>query len=153
MRNGLQAMMLGSALLLCAVPLSAQAQTNSPAKVTPGMSWVNEFGAVLKVSAVGSDGLLSGTYTTNVGCGAGQAQPMTGWYYPGEAGGAITFSVSWAGCDSVTAWTGQFDNATSRFQALWYLSLASAPTWNGIVAGSNYFVPQRAPEKNGKKKK
>ena len=100
MRNGLQAIMLGSALLLCAVPLSAQAQTKSPAKVTAGMSWVNEFGAVLKVTAVGSGGLLSGTYTTNVGCGAGKAQPMTGWYYPGEAGGAITFSVSWTGCNS-----------------------------------------------------
>ena len=151
MRNGLQAIMLGSALLMCAVPPPAQAQTKSPAKGTPGMSWVNEFGAVLKVNAVGSDGLLSGTYTTNAGRGPGQAQPMTGWYYPGEAGGAITFSVSWTGCKSVTAWTGQFDNATSRFQALWYLSFASAPTWNGIVAGSNYFVSQRASEKNGQK--
>lgn len=128
---------------LGAAMLPAQAQT----RLTAGSSWVNELGSVLTIVSVAANGQLTGTYVTNVGCDAGQPQPITGWYYNGNTGGAITFSVNWQGCNSVTSWTGQFNYNTGNFQALWYLALASAPAWNGINAGSDTFVQQAARKK------
>lgn len=117
------------------------------AKFTAGSSWVNELGSVLTINTIAPNGLMTGIYITNVGCGSGTAQPMTGWYYSGNTGGAITFSVYWSGCNSVTSWSGQYNINNGNFQALWYLTLASAPAWNGINAGSDTFVPQGAAKK------
>jgi hypothetical protein len=72
---------------------------------------------------------------------------MTGWYHGAGSGGAVTFSVNWNGCNSVTTWAGQYSNATGQFRALWHLAVASVPVWNGIVAGSHFFVPQPTPKK------
>lgn len=63
-----------AALFMGAALLPAQAQT----KFTAGTSWVNELGSVLTINTVSPNGLLTGSYVTNVGCGAGTAQPMTG---------------------------------------------------------------------------
>jgi len=130
-------------LLACAASQSSQAQT----RLTAGSSWVNELGSVLTITNVAANGLMTGTYVTNVGCDAGQPQPMTGWYYGGNTGGAITFSVIWQGCNSVTSWSGQYNTSNGNFQALWYLTAAAAPAWNGINAGSDTFVPQSAAKK------
>ncbi len=124
--------------LLCASPQAAQAQ----AKLTAGSSWVNELGSVLTINTVAANGLMTGTYVTKVGCDAGRPQPMTGWYYGGSSGGAITFSVNWQSCNSVTSWSGQYNYSNNSFQTLWYLTAAAAPTWNGITAGTDTFVPQ-----------
>jgi hypothetical protein len=123
--------------------LPAQAQT----KFTAGTSWVNELGSVLTINSIAGNGLMTGTYVTATGCGSGQQQPMTGWYYGGNTGGAITFSAYWTGCNSVTSWSGQYNINNGNFQALWYLTLASAPAWNGINAGRDTFVPQNATSK------
>jgi hypothetical protein len=130
-------------LLACAVLTPAQAQT----KLTAGSSWVNELGSVLTINNIASNGLMSGTYVTNVGCDAGQPQPMTGWYYSGQTGGAMTFSVIWQGCNTVTSWSGQYNYSNSNIQTLWYLAAASAPAWNGINAGADTFVPQSSTKK------
>ena len=127
-----------AAWLLGAASAPAQAQ----ARFTAGTSWVNELGSVLTINSIAPSGLMTGSYVTATGCSAGTPQPMTGWYYGGSTGGAITFSVSWNGCNSVTSWSGQFNTNTGNFQALWYLTLAAAPAWNGINAGSDTFVPQ-----------
>lgn len=58
-----------------------------------------------------------------------------------RGGGALSFTVNWEGCNSVTAWTAQYSNATGAFRALWHLAIASGPVWNGIVAGAHTFVP------------
>lgn len=129
-----------AAALLVAAWVPARAEV----KIAAGSSWVNGDGSVLTVTEIGPKGQLTGTMTTSVGCGAKQPQPITGWYYPGRGGGAISFSVHWSGCNSVTTWLGQYNSATGHFQALWYLAMASAPTWNGILAGSHVFVPQPA---------
>jgi hypothetical protein len=126
------------AILAAAALAPARAQTS----VTAGSSWVNELGSVLTINSVAANGLMTGTYTTNVGCSAGTPQPMTGWYYGGNAGGAITFSVYWNGCNSVTSWSGQYNINNGNFQALWHLTLAAAPAWNGIYAGTDSFTPQ-----------
>ncbi|WP_168192793.1 avidin/streptavidin family protein [Undibacter mobilis] len=126
---------LGAATLSTA---HAQAET----KFAAGLSWVNEDGSVLTVTSLAPSGQLSGTVTTQSGCGAKKAQPMTGWYYAGGTGGALTFTVNWEGCNSATAWTAQYSNATGAFRALWHLAMASGPVWNGIVAGANTFILQ-----------
>ena len=127
-----------AAVAACVGLPAAQAQT----KLTAGSSWVNQLGSVLTINNIAPNGLMTGTYTSKVGCSAGTAQPMTGWYYGGSTGGAITFSVFWNGCNSVTSWSGQYNYQNAQFQTLWYLTLASAPAWNGINAGTDTFVPQ-----------
>jgi hypothetical protein len=127
------------ALMMACSPLpSAHAQS----QLTAGTAWINERGSVLTIANIGSNGLLSGTYVTSVGCSAGQPQPMTGWYYGAENGGAITFSVVWLGCNSVTSWSGQFNNQSGGFQTLWLLTAAGAPVWNGIHTGTDTFTPR-----------
>jgi hypothetical protein len=125
------------AMVACAALSSAHAQS----QLTAGSSWINERGSVLTITNIGSNGLLSGTYVTAVGCSAGQPRPMTGWFYGAENGGAITFSVIWQGCNTVTSWSGQFNNQTGGFQTLWLLTAASAPVWNGIHTGTDTFMP------------
>lgn len=139
----LKTIVAATALLACAVLTPAQAQT----RLTAGSTWVNELGSVLTINNIASNGLMSGTYVTNVGCNAGQPQPMTGWYYSGNSGGAMTFSVIWQGCNSVTSWSGQYNYSNGQFTTLWYLTAASAPAWNGINAGTDTFVPQNAAKK------
>ena len=116
---------------------AAYAQTR---KLAPG-SWTNELGSVLTITNVSSNGQLSGTYVTNVGCDAGKPQPLTGWYYDGgNGGGAVTFSVIWQGCSSVASWLGQYDDNTQKFQTLWHLTIAKPPSWDGIYAGTDLFT-------------
>jgi hypothetical protein len=102
-----------------------------------------QFDADTLDRSCGDGGLAAGR---GLGAGTGASEiyrgPMTCWYYGGSTGGAITFSVAWNGCNSVTSWSGQFNTNTGNFQALWYLTLAAAPAWNGINAGSDTFVPQ-----------
>jgi hypothetical protein len=129
------------------IGLAALVPARAQTKLEAGTSWVNDDGSVLSISTIAPNGLLSGTFMSMTGCGAKQAQPVTGWYAAGTTGGAITFSVAWDGCNAVTTWSGQYSNATGRFQALWYYAAAAAPAWNGIVAGSHTFVPQPAPRK------
>ena len=140
MLNGLTRITLATAIVIGVALAPAQAQT----KLTAGSSWVNELGSVLTITGIAGNGLMTGTYTTNVGCDAGQPQPMTGWYYGGKTVGAITFTVYWNGCNSVTSWSGQFNYSTNGFQTLWYLTAAAAPAWKGIAAGTDTFTPQSA---------
>lgn len=143
LNRGMRFGVIWCGLLLWAASPAAQAQT----KLTAGSSWVNELGSVLTINNVAPNGLMTGTYVTNVGCGAGTQQPMTGWYYPGNTGGAITFSVYWTSCNSVTSWSGQYNYSNNSFQTLWYLTAAAAPSWNGITAGTDTFVPQNMAKK------
>lgn len=128
--------------------LAMVALTSHPAeaetKMAAGLSFVNEDGTVLTITAVAPNGQLTGTVTSVTGCGANKPHPMNGWFYAGGAGGALNFAVTWEGCNSVTSWSAQYSNATGSFRALWHLAVASGPVWNGIVAGAHTFVPQPA---------
>ena len=100
--------------------------------------WINELGSTMTIASVGSDGQITGTYVTAVGCGAGTVRPLTGWYNQG----AITFTVNWQGCSSLTSWTGTVGTAGSTIDTLWYLVLSGPPQWNSIVAGTDSFTLQ-----------
>jgi hypothetical protein len=127
--------------VLLGAPLAASAQAET--KLAAGLSFIADDGTVLTVTTLAPNGQLTGTVTTAAGCDAKKPQPMTGWYYPAGAGGALAFSVNWEGCNSVTTWSAQYSNATGSFRALWHLAIASGPVWNGIVAGAHLFVVQK----------
>ncbi len=100
--------------------------------------WVNELGSTMTIQTVGSDGLITGTYVTAVGCGAGKVRPLRGWYN----GGAITFTVNWQECSSLTSWTGNVSATSPTIETLWQLAVSGPPAWNSIIAGADRFTLQ-----------
>ena len=97
--------------------------------------WVNELGSKMTTSW-GADGLISGTYVSAVGCGAGKVRPLTGWWN----NSAMTFTVNWQECNSLTSWTGNY--AAQKLATLWLLTVSGPPQWNSIVAGADTFTLQ-----------
>ncbi len=95
--------------------------------------WVNELGSKMTTSW-GADGLISGTYVTAVGCGAGTPKPLTGWWN----NSAMTFTVNWQECNSLTSWTGNY--STNTLTTLWLLTVSGPPQWNSIIAGADTFT-------------
>jgi hypothetical protein len=97
--------------------------------------WVNELGSKMTTSW-GTDGLISGTYVTAVGCGAGTVRPLTGWWN----NAAMTFTVNWQNCNSLTSWTGNYN--AGKITTLWLPTVSGPPQWNSIVAGADIFTLQ-----------
>lgn len=56
--------------VLAAVALSSGRAQAAESKFAAGQSWVNEDGSVLAITALGANGQLTGTMTSQVGCGA-----------------------------------------------------------------------------------
>lgn len=102
-------------------------------------TWVNELGSKMTIT-IASNGSVTGTYVSKVGCGAGNPFPLSGWYN----NLAITFTVNWQQCNSLTAWTGHYvtSGGSARFTTLWYLAVGGAPTWSSTVAGADVFTEQ-----------
>ncbi len=100
--------------------------------------WVNELGSILTIGSIGADGLMTGTYVSAVGCGAGTVRPMTGWYNKD----AITFTVNWQECNSLTSWTGNVASSYVTIVTLWQLTVSGSPQWNSIIAGADTFTLQ-----------
>ncbi len=98
-------------------------------------TWVNELGSTMTTSW-GADGLITGTYVSLVGCGAGTARPLTGWWN----NAAVTFTVNWQECKSLTSWTGNY--GAGKITTLWLLTLSGPPQWNSINAGADTFTLQ-----------
>ncbi len=97
--------------------------------------WVNELGSKM-TTTWGADGLITGTYVSAVGCGAGTVRPLTGWWN----NSAMTFTVNWQECNSLTSWTGNYNAGT--IATLWLLALSGPPEWNSINAGADTFTLQ-----------
>ncbi len=98
-------------------------------------TWVNELGSKM-TTAWGADGLITGTYVTAVGCGAGKVRPLSGWWN----NAAMTFTVNWQECNSLTSWTGNYNAGT--IVTLWQLSVSGPPRWDSIIAGADTFTLQ-----------
>ena len=97
--------------------------------------WVNELGSKMTTSW-GADGLITGTYVSAVGCGAGTVRPLSGWWN----NSAMTFTVNWQECNSLTSWTGNY--STNTLTTLWLLTVSGPPKWNSIIAGADTFTLQ-----------
>ena len=98
-------------------------------------NWVNELGSRMTTSW-GTDGLITGTYVSAVGCGAGTVRPLSGWWN----NSAMTFTVNWQECNSLTSWTGNYN--ARKLTTLWQLTVSGPPQWNSIVAGADTFTLQ-----------
>lgn len=130
----LRTYLVASAMLIVSIvyggPAVAQQLTAGPTYV-----WVNELGSKMTTSW-GADGLITGTYVSAVGCGAGTVRPLSGWWN----NAAMTFTVNWQECNSLTSWTGNFAGVT--LTTLWLLTVSGPPKWNSIYAGADTFTLQ-----------
>lgn len=118
--------------------LSHVALAAGPAVGTSSV-WVNQLGSTMTIT-IASDGSVTGTYVSAVGCGAGTSFPLAGWYN----NLAITFTVNWQHCDSLTAWTGHWiaSGSQQQFVTLWYLAVGGTVAWDSTVAGADTFTLQ-----------
>jgi hypothetical protein len=129
--------------LVCAVAGAALGLAGAVAPAGAAVwTWTNEHQSILSVDSVTADGLLTGTFTNKApkSCDINSPQPMTGWIGYGSTGIAISFTVIFKGCDSITTWSGQVDPQTGNFTALWLLSLEMPIAWNGITANTDTFT-------------
>ena len=113
----------------------AQGWAAAAQQLTAGATyvWVNELGSKMTTSW-GTDGLITGTYVSAVGCGAGTTRPLSGWWN----NAAMTFTVNWQECNSLTSWTGNYN--AGQITALWLLTVSGPPQWNSINAGTDIFT-------------
>jgi hypothetical protein len=121
--------------LLFFMPYGAYAGQEAGLSFATGTTfdYVNQRGS--KLSLTFDNGNLTGTFTTAVGCGARIPRRVIGTYN----GWAVSFTVNFQECQSITAWTGQFVSSHSQISTLWYLSLGSPPQWNSTIAGADIF--------------
>lgn len=112
--------------------------------------WKNDLGSTLKIKSVGSDGKLSGTYTSPSGT-SGSAAPMIGWANsaPPATGGnnikVVSFSVNWGSYGSVTSWSGacSVKNGTPTISTIWNLVRSnSSHEWDHILTNTDTFTPK-----------
>lgn len=99
--------------------------------------YVNQSGSKMTIST-DKDGKVTGTYTTALGCGVGVARPLRGWVN----GKAITFSVHFGDCNSVTSWVGHVTDDGS-LDTLWTLARGGESAWNTKLTGASKFIPKR----------
>ncbi len=132
----LRTYLFAGALTIASLVQSWPAAAQEPLAVSS--VWINELGSTMTIQTVGSDGLITGTYVTAAGCGVGTVRPLRGWYN----NGAITFTVNWQECNSLTSWTGNLTSSGVTIATLWLLALSGPPEWNSINAGADTFTLQ-----------
>jgi hypothetical protein len=105
-------------------------------------TWTNERGSA--VTFVANDGLLSGTYQTQLGNPDPDSRfPLTGFI----EGDQLTFTVNFKGYGSLTSWTGQIseDAEGEYIRTLWHLTRdvpdaeEDADLWSSIISGNAEF--------------
>ncbi len=121
-----------AATMMLVLVLHAASALASDCQMPSGEAWVNELGSEMSVK-IDASGVMSGTYTSAVGCGAETAKPLTGFCN----GHAVTFAVNWQACDAATAWSGTYEGG--KISTLWQFVSAKKPSWNSIVAGTDAF--------------
>ena len=121
----------------------------SPPEIKGDSEWSNQYNSVLKLS-IEETGAISGTFTTAVGCGASKPRKVIGTMN----GLAISFTVNFEECESVTAWNGHLlvdkddkDNKDKQtLSTLWHLTIGKGPvTFASTLAGADVF--KRNPDK------
>ena len=132
---------LGVFCLLCAA--CAQAQ-DAPIAPDFNGAWENDMGSL--ATFIVKDGVVRGTYQTNVGePDKSQSFPLIGF----AQGDQITFTVNFKTYGSMTAWTGQLivgDEAAPTIRTLWHLTSdvedaqEKDDIWGSIRTGASNFT-------------
>jgi len=121
-------------VLFVAILFGVGAAGQAAAGISGTSFWKNQRGSSLQLIA-DATGHIKGTFTTAVGCGAGKPRALIGTYN----GSALSLTVNFQECRSITAWNGHLMNQFKRIDTLWLLTLAGAPQWNSTVAGADSF--------------
>jgi len=130
-------------LFISAAVLSACVNANAEDNDITGV-WVNERGSAVTFTEI--DGLLSGTYSTQLGNPDPDSRfPLTGFV----EGDQVTFTVNFKGYGSLTSWTGQMseDADGPYLRTLWHLTRdvpdaeEDDDLWSSIIAGNATFRP------------
>lgn len=125
-------------LFTCFVLISADRAWSSAPELKGDSEWTNQHKSVLKL-IVDASGMVSGTFTTGVGCGAGKPRKVVG----SMNGLAISFTVNFEECESITAWNGHFimDGANESLSTLWHLTIGVSPvSFKSTLAGADIFT-------------
>ncbi len=96
-------------------------------------NYVNQSGSTMTLD-IAENGAISGTYTTALGCGVGIARPLVGWMN----GKAVSFTVHFGACDSVTSWVGHIDD-NKEIKTIWTLAKGGNSKWNTKLTGFSVF--------------
>jgi hypothetical protein len=115
--------------------------------------WYNELGSRMELKAL-PDGNVTGTYESKVGDVKGE-YALEGRVHtaplPGE-GQAVAWTVawqnSWQDAHSVTAWSGQYQQADEgSISALWLLTMETTPpgNWESTLVGEDVFTRAEPP--------
>jgi hypothetical protein len=130
---------LASILALSLAALGLPAQQAIAQSPSVAGTWVNDHASVLVIQSVGADGSVTGTYANNAPgykC-AGVAFPLVGWM----DGTRISYTVRWKNasvdCNSITSWTGYFNDGRLGVQWVVTFDEYGAPT---IRTGSDSYT-------------
>ncbi len=116
--------------LLVAIIFAVLASLTSGAEDTA--SYINQSGSTMSVS-ISDKGAVSGTYNTALGCGVGIERPLKGF----KNGTAITFTVSFEECGSITSWVGHIQD-NGDISTIWTLARGNEG-WDAKLTGTSIF--------------
>ncbi len=110
-------------------------------------TWTNELGSTLVIDPV-VGGAVTGSYTTAVSdeaCAQGEFA-VAGRTDVDSGGQSVAWTVSWTNeqsrCNSVTAWSGQYDPDDDVITTFWLLSRQTPPDqdWASTNVGVDEFL-------------
>lgn len=116
---------------------------------TRSLRFQNDKGSIAEFTHNISTGDINGHYISALGCAVDKPYPLKGWIN----GNAISFTVNFGDCNSITAWVGHFENDT-HFKTIWTLSKGGSNDWNTLLTGASTFTrlnegDHNVPQKDG----
>jgi hypothetical protein len=102
-----------------------------------------------------TDDTITGSYTTAVstkGCAKGKFQLVGRTTPPKNKNQVVAFTVAWkndqSDCNSVTAWSGSYDDKNAKITAFWLLTsgVSNEQSWDSTLVGEDTFTRKAIPE-------
>lgn len=94
----------------------------------------NQAGSAMTLH-ISDKGEITGSYTTALGCGVGIDRALIGW----KNGKAITFTVNFGECGSLTSWVGHIQEG-GDIVTIWTLARGNEG-WDAKMTGTSTFKP------------
>ncbi len=98
--------------------------------------FMNDKGSKMEFVIDPTSNQLKGTYTSALGCAIDVPYPLTGW----SNKKAISFTVNFGKCGSITSWVGHWEKEGS-LKTIWTLSRGDSTDWNTLLTGASTFTP------------
>lgn len=96
--------------------------------------YLNQAGSAMTLQ-ISDKGEITGSYRTAIGCGVGLERPLVGW----KNGKAITFTVNFGKCGSLTSWVGHIQK-NGDIVTIWTLA-RGGESWDAKLTGTSTFKP------------